>query len=298
MSTPTTIPGVLVYFSATLGWSGSKKNKEKTKEICDHDNASEDAGSWSDRLFPSKACGKKNAYTELRKHLGQMRNFTYDNTFVFEDSLWRILPEKRTEAYRQLVEVDGRQRALELLEQLIIKLPELMQAAALPKPKGRGDGYRAEDYPTSTQIRELFRYSVDYRPIPTGATLNPALFQDAIDKLNALNAQRMAEAQETLIRRFLEPLHTLSQQLLDPEKKKIKTVLESILEISELVPSLDLAGNSQLVEFANDIHNTFSSVTPELLKTDEQMRKMVQNTCSQFVTALGSFGAVGARKFA
>lgn len=293
MSDTKQISGVLVAFSFGC-MSGSKKDAEITKEVCDDKGAGTDAGSWSNKLFPAKTCGKKNTFTALRTHLGAMRSWHYNNSFIFEDSVWRILPEKRIEAYKQVVEIDGKARAKELLTAFEDDLPNLIDLARL----GRGEAFKESDYPTIETVRSMFKYSVDYRPIPSSAGLNPALMAEAIEKLNELHARRLQEANETLVARFLEPFKILSEQLQDTKKRKIGPVLDSIREFTQIVPSLDLSGNQELVNLAASISGVFEGMTPELLRRDEQMQKLVGETCNQVVTALDRFGKAGARSFA
>lgn len=293
MSDTPKINGVLAAYSYGI-ISGRKTNPQISKEVCAEKGANDDAGIWSDRLFPPKACGKQNSYTSLRKHLGQVRQFHYQNTYIFDDVLWRILPEKRIEPYKKYVEGDAKDRAYELLNEFIADLPNLIDKARA----ARGDAFKLEDYPTPQEIRSTFVYEYHYRSIPTGAGLNPAVFQEAINEINELHARRLQEANETLIRRFIEPLRTLGEQLADPNKKKIKTVLESIMEISGLVPTLDLGGNAELVQLAQSVNATFQNLTPEMIRQDEEVQKLVKQTCGTFVEKLGNFGKVGERKFA
>jgi hypothetical protein len=298
MSEPKLIDGVLVCMSKSAGLSGSKVDKEMTKEIEDDKEAGDGAGTWSNKLFPPKACGRKNSFIALRTHLSQMYRWHMENTYTFEDEVWRILPTKRVEAYRQVVETSGHERAKELLEEFLADYPNLKDLARRPKPEGRGDLFKDSDYPDEATIRAKFVYSVSYRPLPTSGGLNPNLFADAIEKLNELHAQRLAEANTTLVTRFLEPFKLLSEQLKDPAKRKMAPVLDSIREFSQIVPSLDLSGNTELVELAQQISVTFQDITPEIIKKDEEMQRFVGQTAESVVTALSRFGGLGQRKFA
>jgi hypothetical protein len=227
-----------------------------------------------------------------------MYRWHMENTYTFEDEVWRILPTKRVEAYRQVVETSGHERAKELLEEFLADYPNLKDLARRPKPEGRGDLFKDSDYPDEATIRAKFVYSVSYRPLPTSGGLNPNLFADAIEKLNELHAQRLAEANTTLVTRFLEPFKLLSEQLKDPAKRKMAPVLDSIREFSQIVPSLDLSGNTELVELAQQISVTFQDITPEIIKKDEEMQRFVGQTAESVVTALSRFGGLGQRKFA
>lgn len=294
----TNIPGVLAAFSYGCV-SGSKRDPLITKEVLDDKNAGDGAGAWFNKLFPPKACGRVNSFTRLKSHLSHMRGYFYSTTFVYEDQIWRILPEKRIPAFKQTVEQDGQETAKQLLEEFIAELPDLKAKAAMPKEQGgRGDAYKEDDYPSVDEIREKFKYAVDYRPIPNGSSLNPALMAEAIEKLNAMNEQRLKDANAALVQRFLDPLQKLAEQLMNPEKKKIKTVLESLLEIADLVPTLEMAGNQQLITLAQGITETFKNVTPELLRKDESLQKLVGESVNSWVGALSSFGEIGSRKFA
>lgn len=292
MSDTTIIPGVLASFSFGC-ISGSKRDKDLTKEILDEKNAGADAGAWSNRLFPPKACGKRNSFTELKRHLGSMRRYHYESTYVYEDEIWRILPDKKIEGYKQFIEVEGREVAEQMLQAFINDLPNLIDKARV----GRGDAFKESDYPSILQIREKFSYTVDYRPIPTGAGLNPAVMAEAIEKLNAMNAARLQQANESLIRMFLEPINLLAEQLKDPTKRKIAPVLATIKEIAQQVPSMDIYGNQELRDIAASVGQTMEWLTPEALKTDEELQKFMGQTCADVVSKFGGFAKLGQRNF-
>lgn len=293
MSDTKQINGVLVAFSYGC-IAGSKRDLVTTKEVTERKGAQSDAGMWSNKLFPPSTCLKRNAFTELRRHLSSMRSFHYANTYVFEDAIWRILPEKRTEAYKKIVEEEGAAEAKVRLDTFINELPTLIDLARL----ARGQAFKESDYPTPEQIRSSFSYAVTYRPIPTAAGLNPAQFQEAIAQIQELHQRRLVEANETLIKRFLEPLQTLSDQLKDPTNRKVGQVLGTILQLTEEIPQVDLSGNTQLQEMAAALNATFKEVTPEMIKQDENVRKMLGESVGAAIGTLERFGQFGQRKFA
>jgi len=274
--------------------AGSKRDGVITKEITESKKAGDDAGTWSNKLFPASTCQKRNTFTELRRHLGQMRQFHYENTYIFEDEMWRILPEKRSDAYREIVEVGGKARALELLENFIADLPNLIDLARL----ARGDAFKESDYPTVEEIRAKFSYSVSYRPLPTHAGLDPVKYEAAINEIKALHARRLQEANQALIERFMKPFQNLAEQLAEPGHRKLKPVMESIAEFVDLVPSLDLSNNQELQALALQVKQQFASITPDMIRKDEEVQKFVGNTASTVIAALQGFGAAGQRKFA
>lgn len=284
---------VMVAFSYGM-IAGSKRDAIITKEVTDSKQAGADAGTWSNKIFPSSTCQRRNTFTELRRHLGQMRQFHYENTYIYEEEMWRILPEKRIDPYKQIVEVDGKARALELLENFINDLPNLIDLARL----ARGTAFHESDYPTVEQIRAKFSYSVSYRPMPSSAGLDPVRFEAAINEINALHARRLQEANQTLIERFLKPFENLAEQLAEPGHRKLKPVMESIAEFVDLVPSLDMSGNQELQALALQVKQQFASITPDMIRKDEEVQKFVGNTASTVIAALQGFGAAGQRKFA
>jgi len=296
-NSPPQLNGVLVAYSYSI-ISGSKLDPVMTEQIEADNEAGKGAGRWSNVLFPPKACGRVNSFTNLRKHLGRMRKFTHENSYIFEDGLWRILPEKRIELYKDVVETEGRPKAKELLEVFLDDLPALKERAARPRPEGRGELYKESDYPSADLIRSKFKYDVTYRPIPTSAGLNPNLMRDAIDQLNALHVQRLAEANTALVTRFLQPFQLLSEQLKDPTKRKMGPVLDTIRELAASVPSLDLSGNQELLAIASQIEISYKDMTPEVIKRDEDLAKFVGATCESVVSALERFGQLGQRRFA
>lgn len=287
----TTIQGVLAAFSFGCV-SGSKRDPVITHEVCQEKGANEDAGSWSNKLFPPLTCGKKNTFTELRKHLGMIRGYHYNSTFQFEDQLWRILPEKRIETYKRVVEQEGKQQAKELLDKFVEDLPALIDLARL----GRGEAFKLSDYPSAEEARSKFFYSVSYRPIPSAAGLNPALMQDAIDQLNLLHQQRLAESNTALLQRMLEPFQTLTEQLKDPTKRKIGSVLETILQVANDIPSLDLTNNTELHTLAQQVKDTFEQIKPEMVREDAEMRQRLSTLCTSAISNLERFGTYGVRK--
>lgn len=291
---PTTVNGIMACFSYGL-IAASKKDPVITHEVTQSKNAGEDAGSWSNRLWPASTCGKVNAFTRLRKHLGQMRAFHYANTYIWEDELWRLLPNSRIEAYKQIVEVDGKKLASDLLEEFLTELPAMIDLARL----GRGDSFREADYPTPEEVRRKFYYEVKFRPLPDTRGLNPNLFSETIRELEELNQRRLQEANTALVARLMEPFKTLTDQLATPDKpRRITSVLGTIMEVVDLIPTLDLNGNSELQALAREVKEKFTPVSAEMIKKDEEMAKMVGSVAANVVATLQSFSAIGQRKFA
>jgi hypothetical protein len=287
------IDGVMAALSySTI--AGTKRDVVTTAEVLEQKHASEDSGKWSNTLFPPSICGKKNCFTELRKHLSQMRSIHYSNTYQYEDQIWRILPQKRVEFYKEFVEKDGKAKALELLEAFIAGLPELKDMARL----ARAEAYREEDYPTEATIRAMFKYSVSYRPIPNTSGLNPQLFADAIQEIEQMHAKKVEEANIALVQRFMAPFQTLKEQLENPEGRKLQPVMASIVQVTGMVESMDLSGNQELIASAKQMHDLFSQLQPEMVRKDEEVRKMLGTTCGNVLSSLERFGAVGNRKFA
>jgi hypothetical protein len=286
------IQGVICAFSFGC-LSGSKRDPTITAEVIESKHAESDAGSWSNKLFPAKTCNKTNSFTKLRKHLGGMRAYVYNNTYVWEDSLWRILPERRIELFKQVVEIDGKQTAKELLEEFITDLPNLMDLARL----GRGNAYKDSDYPSVDEIRQKYFYDVKYREIPTGQGLNPALMAEAIRDIEELHQQRLEEANTALIQRLIVPFQTLAEQMKDPQQRKVAPILETIKELADAVPSMDLTNNQELRTLAGQLSATFAELKPELVRKDEQMQKNLGQLAENTIVSLQRFGSLG-RKFA
>lgn len=270
----------------------SKANKSITAEVVDLKKADRDAGTWSDRLFPVSSCGKDNAYTRLRRLICNLRRLHYENTHAWDDDIWRVLPAKRVDYYRQHIQQDGEEKFGELLLALIMDLPELVEKAKA----GRRQAFRAEDYPDSEELHSLCKFEVSYRPMVDPTVLDKSLFSESIQEIEANARMRVAQSNQALVQRFLEPLELLGQQLADPSKRRMAPVLDTIRNTCDMVSQLDMAGNQELQEAAERIRVTFQEVTPDMIRKDDKLAELLKQEAQTAINTL-RFAQPGARKF-
>ena len=145
---------MLVYLSAST-WTGRKKDKKTTSEVCDVKKADSDAGSWITYLIPKKSIA------DIESAIVRCRQDHYRLSLPWIDGgLW-ILPSKLFMEYTSVMN----KRIAEFektVDQFLVEYPNIIDNA-----KARlGDLSYNFILPTTQELKNRFSVRYDFMPLP------------------------------------------------------------------------------------------------------------------------------------
>lgn len=284
---------VLASLNATA-FTGSVADKAVTEEVTEAHSTERDVFKVRKALFPASTCGSKNAFTAIRKFIGQTREQHYAASLPFEDG-WQLLPlVGQPQHDGALLRAEERMRD-EFIPALRDAYPELVEGAR----RAHNGTFDPALYPSVDKFCEAFSLSHSYRPVPSGAALANKVFnarmQSIREQLERDNEAKVANAVSETWRRLTEPMVELAQRLVDPEQRRLKHIVENVREIAERVPLLNLTGDVNLARAGARITEILAGVSAEALHDNPALR--TEKAC-QIVELARTFGKMGERKLA
>jgi hypothetical protein len=251
----------------TIGaWPAFTKDFKATKKTHTDFGASADAGSYNKRLIAKSAMDKVNST------VSRLRKKHFDLTLPWGDDGWRLLPSEvyleYTQTMRQL-RTDFETAVAEFL----LNYPAL-QAAAQQR---LGRMYDADDYPSVSDLRNKFHFSMKIDPIESAGDFRVELSETEVLKIKAeieqRSREREANAMKDLWDRLYEVIERMSERLSDEDRKFRDSLVKNILNLTDLLPKMNVTGDRELNALAEQARDRLCTYTPAELRSNKQARK-------------------------
>jgi len=261
-------------------WSGSKVDKKVSQDVADQHGADKDAGKYSKKLVA------KDALAEIKSICGEARTLHYQYTLPWSQDGARILPSAMHSKYSSEMR--------EIQDRFEREVKSFMADYAYQVGIARnrlGTMFDEKDYPSPGEIEGKFAWEIKVLPIPTGNDFRVNLsaeMTDAIRKdIEATSAKAVQEANRSLFDRVVKTITHMAESLEDyaevrDEDGKIKKVnpfrdsaVNNIQELVDLLPALNVTGDTSLTKVTNDIKERLLAGSPQELREDPMLRKTV-----------------------
>lgn len=205
--------------------------------------------------------------------IGEIRKYHYEHTLPWAQDSVRILPSaKYMEYVAKLAQLESQFKLA--VDAFVAKYPDWVAAARADK-KALFD---ASQYPDQASIGSLFRLDIAFLPFPDAGDfrieLDPIEMQAITGNTKRAIEETMADASKHLIDRVRGRLQTLYDAIAVPTKVFRDATVTSVLDIVELVESLNIA-NDDNVRLVCGATRTLcdSRLTPEALRNNMVYRK-------------------------
>ncbi len=259
--------------------SFEKMDKRVTEEVLDSHAAGAEAGTFVKKLIP------KEAKKPVENIIGVIRGASKAQTLPFDDTHWRILTTSNFHNYNEVMNYHGQE--LERRVNAFCDGYDYWKERAKVMLNGM---YNEADYHSREEIKEGYRMSINFREVPKHGNF----LMDLADETNEALKKSIQDDTE---RKFIEGQKELWQRVLNvtsafteamsKEARECKTpkgdieyrapyfknsIAENIREVTELVPRLNLTGDSELNKLAADINQTLLACSPQELRDNPAKR--------------------------
>ena len=134
-------------------------------------------------------------------------------------------------------------------------------------------------------------------PIPAVTDWRVQLSESEIKKLEEKYRTRMelniANAMRDLWKRLVEPVKKMAETLSDPEKGFHKTLVTNVLDITKILPDLNLTEDKALEDMRREIERKLCGYSSKHLKDDSQLRKDTAKAAQDIMNKMSAYmGAV------
>jgi len=260
-------------------WSGAKIDKRVGQDVAAREGADNDAGHYSKKLVA------KDALAEIKAISGEARTKHYEYTLPWSQDGARILPSAMHAKYA--ADMRGLQDRFELAVKGFMNDYE---GQILLAQRRLGGMFVEADYPDPRDIAGKFSWDINVMPIPSGNDFRVSLSQDMTtairQDIEAKTGKAVQDATRSLFERVSKTISHMAESLEDYgeviENGKIKkinpfrdSVVGNIQELVDLLPALNITGDSTLTTVTEEIKNKLLARTAEELRSMPVVRKEV-----------------------
>jgi len=261
-------------------WSGRKLDKTVTKEVTDAHAAAEDAGRFN-KLLIDKA-----ALAPVQTIAGAARLYVYAQTLPWGDNGDRVLMSSNYFAF------SAKMREYEVefaaaVDTLVEKFSEFVDRARFRL----NSMFQESDYPDVSEIRDKFRMRYTIKPVPTADDFRVDIGDDVVEELKAQiaveNGRIVREAMDSVWDEIKTTMSHLHGKLADPKAIFKASTIESIEDLIERIPHLNLTNDPDLIRFRHELKTSLSGLDPKELRKDELVRKYAAEDTKRIMDQFG-----------
>lgn len=263
-------------------WGNRKNDKAAALKVSEDFNSEESAGRFHKLLIAKEALKKINSA------VSSARAFHYSNTLPWNDNGDRILPalnyiEYTTELRKLKNDFNN------AIDELIQNYPTLIEEAKVML----GTLYNSDDYPQVNKIRSKFDFVTDFYPLPVAEDFRVMLADEEITQLQSALTDRaevrFQSAMRDLYQRLFEVVSKAADKLKDPKATFHDTLIGNIVEITELLPKLNITNDPALEELRKIVEDKLCQKEPTELRTDINARKEVAADAQAILDAMSAY---------
>jgi hypothetical protein len=248
-------------------WTGRKLDKIVSAEIDARKQTTTRAGNYNKKLFADEP-----TFDAISKFAGNARTFHYHATMPWSDSGLRLLTTAMYFEYHKMIsqmEMD--------FSGLIDEFINDYQNMVLRAEHKLGDMFDVLDYPDPDSLRDKFRFSVKFSPVPDVGDWRVDIGNDARETLQMSYQQaytaNLEQAYKDVWDRTHDALTNMSAKLAGNNKQIFRdTLVTNVKEMIDLLDKFNITGDAKMRQAKVKIQSALSGVTPDALREDDEFR--------------------------
>lgn len=282
MKTETVLTKAVLVKLSISQFNPHRQDAKTTREVLRNKDAAQNAGVWVKNLINPKTLDAitSTAQTARQSH--------YTLSLPWADEGYRILPTAIYMKYQD----EQRQHRTQFnneVEKFLQKYPQYIEEA-----KTALNGmFNAGDYPTIEQLKAKFAYSVEVSPLPSGSDFRISLTSDELANIQQDVDTRVKaatdEAVKDLWNRLAVPVKNMSEKLAETKGIFRDTLVSNIQEIVDLIPSLNVTDDKNLLTIANEVKANLTGHSPEVLRQNKVVRQTTAQAAQEILKKMEGY---------
>lgn len=248
-------------------WTGRKLDKQVSAEIDVSKGTTTRAGNYNKKLFADEP-----AFDAISKFAGNARTFHYHATMPWSDSGLRLLTTAMYFEYHKMIsqmEMD--------FSGLVDEFLNDYNNMVLRAQHKLGTMFNVHDYPDADSLRDKFRFSVKFSPVPDVGDWRVDINNDAQQVLKESYASaytaNLESAYQDVWTRTHEALLNMSNKLTGNQKQIFRdTLVTNVKEMVDLLDKFNITGDATMRQAKVKIESALLGVTPDALREDDEFR--------------------------
>jgi hypothetical protein len=260
-------------------WDGYKYDKKVSEEIADLHNAEKDSGRFRKRLLPRKAL------LPITKAISMARRQHHFYTLPWGDDDYRILPSAayfdHLKAMKEakatfFAAVDDLEAGFETLVVHQNGLGTMFQVEDYPGMRNENGRYR---FLFPRELRERFSFDTPIEPMTAGDDFRASVGDQERERIRrqiteSVNAALRLGTRE-IWQRLYKPVSHMAKRMAefnaadkDNKPKLYDAMITNIVRVLDVLPHLNLEGDSSLEKMADEVRNELVVERKELRKSE------------------------------
>lgn len=269
---------------AIRGWQARKYDKKISLEVTEKHSVTTDAGRFNKYLLP----GAAESYENVHKKGRELRAFYYEQTLPWSKDGQRILPTANYEKFAEGTRKLKQEYAL-ATEAFLRDYPVLKEDAKTLL----SSMFNEMDYPTVAEMRFKFGIDIEVLPMPCADDFRVNLADAEVERIRldieARMSAEVATAQKDLWNRLHNAVDNMILRLSKPEGKFHDTLVSNVSDLVDLIPRLNLAGDTKLEEVRAKCEAALTTHTPQELRDDTIIRGRVAAQAREIASMMHSY---------
>ena len=260
-------------------WTARKFDPKVTKEIEDNYSAN-DSGRYNKILIAGEHLAK------IQKIASATRVYHYEHTLAWNDNGGRLLS---ADIYFDYVSaMDKFQNELTTQVSRFINMYPTYIEEAKSRLKGM---FSEEDYPSLEDLRQKYKFTVSFNPVPDAQDLRIQLNQHEKESIRQSIMEQVDNSTKTAMTDIWNRLHGvvkhMIERLSDADNKFKNSLVDNIKELCEILPKLNVAGDEKLTAAIKEINDKLATLEPDNLRKDKQLRSQAVTDAKEILSRAG-----------
>ena len=262
-------------------WTARKYDRRVTQEVSDSHGTVGEVGRYNKRIVIS----------DLLKRIGQkatrVRSEYYSNTLAWDTDGIQLLPSAN---YMEYVGMFNEHKAEwnDMVGEFISAYPQLK----LDAQRLLNTMYNESDYPEPHEIHRKFGMDLTVMPVPS-EDFRVDIRDDELARINAEAKRTVDDAYKASMKevwqRLYDKVDAMNAKLSDPTAVFRDTLVENIREVCELLPRMNLNGDSDLENMRQQVDSLLASNHPDSLRNDPIKRKQKADESKDIMAKMSVF---------
>lgn len=266
-------------------WTARKFDKKATEEVETAFKTGNKAGRFNKLLIA------KDAIKTIEQKAAAARDYHYTVTLPWNDNGARILPSALYFDYTNKMR-EFQNAFNDAVAKLLTNYPALVTEAQ----NFLGDLYNAMDYPTEERLAKKYGFSVDVFPIPCADDFRVSLQNEEVNSIKQQIEERTAalieNTKQDIYTRLISVVEKAVEKLSTPDAIFRDSLIENIVDLTDLIPALNITGDKKLARITKAIENTLCQIDPQEVRDNKEARKEAAEEAKELLETLNDYADI------
>ncbi len=272
----------LIVYVSVSEWGARKKSKDANATVQKTHATKSNATNTTKRLLPDAPELQK-----VNRLAGSIRDWFRDSTLPWFRDGARLL---KAQAFMEFSN-EFRKRKAEF-ESAVNDLVAVYPQRQAEAQAALGSLYNSGDYPTAEDLLFSFACAVDFMPIPEAdfrIELGAAEKRALVEATEARIKASVGEAMQDAWKRLYDVVKTAADRLAAPGARFQDSLLQNVLEMTALLPKLNVTDDPELETARAEIEKTVARMSPDVLRDNATERQDAASKLSEIMNSMGAF---------